>query len=181
MEEFRIKQEELKEQLKLEKEMVEAHELSLTNGISFQKSYNQFYIIPPQDLELGDKIILPEDCLVELTNLDVFQKQKAVNFQLEISYKITSVGKDNSIRKLMTYCGINEFTAPENTLGLPPKIIDTLKYHGEFGKDESENLYFDPFIPPFPVSSTAKLKNAMPFFPFSKEIFSFFKSIYFIT
>jgi hypothetical protein len=153
MEEIRMRQEELKEKLRIEKELLDLHEQSLTNGIHFQKQFSNFYVIPPQELELGDKIILPEDSLVELTNLDVFQKHQAVNFQLEISYKKKT---ENIIRKLITYCGINEFTAPKETIGLPPKIIDTIQYHSSLSNEEREKNYFDPFIPPnLPTQSNA--------------------------
>lgn len=162
--EYKVKQEELKEQLRLEKEMIELHENQLTNGIHFSKQFVNFYEIETNENEIGDKITLSEDCLVELTNLDVFQKSSAVNFQLEITYK-TNTSPTAPVRRMITYCGINEFTAPKETIGLSPKIVDTIRHHSSSSDAESEEQYYNPFTPPFPTpstTSTATTNNLKP-------------------
>ncbi len=161
--EHRQKQEELKEKIRLEQEMIELHEAQLTNGITYQKQFQQFYEIQTNETEIGDKITLSEDCLVELTNLDVFQKSSAVNFQLEIFYRLVSQSSsaNTSVRRMITYCGINEFTAPKETIGLSPKIVDTIRLHSGFNDVESEEQYFNPFTPPFPTTQTSNHSNTL--------------------
>jgi hypothetical protein len=181
LEALRIEQEELREKQRLEKEAIELHEAQLTNGISFTKAFANQHIYEidnsTTENEYGDKIILSEDCLLELTNLDVFQRDSSVNFQLEIFYKIGDLTQkslaQSAIRKMITYCGINEFTAPKEMIGLSPKIIDTLKYHSTLPSEEIEKQYFNPFIPPFSnadynsSSTSSTFPSSISFFPSS--------------
>jgi hypothetical protein len=176
LEALRVEQEELREKQRLEKEAIELHEAHLTNGISFSKAFanQQIYEIDNSttENEYGDKIILSEDCLVELTNLDVFQRDSSVNFQLEILYKLNG-DTPNSLtqsatRKMITYCGINEFTAPKDMIGLSPKIVDTLKFHSTLSSEETENQYFNPFVPPFSsASNNSSTNSSLSLFPSS--------------
>ena len=75
---------------------------ALTGGVSFIVGGLSAYPIEGED----DKVILPESCLVDLSNLDVFGKGPV---QLRLSKKD---GK-------YTHVGIREFSAPAGKIGLP--------------------------------------------------------------
>ena len=93
------------------KQIAENEELRITGGIRFNH-YLKPYTIDGED----DKIILPEDCLTELTQQDAFTRG-AMTFKLSLK---------GSSTEQSTHCGVREFSAPAGCIGLPPKVIASL-------------------------------------------------------
>lgn len=98
------------EQAEMEKQIAEEDERRITGGIRFSHQLKP-YEIEGED----DKVILPEECLTELTQQDAFGRG-ALTFQL--CFKASS-NKE-------THCGVREFSAPAGTIGIPKKVIDSL-------------------------------------------------------
>lgn len=82
-------------------------ERKLTGGVTFYRELRP-YRIEGYD----DKVILPEESLKALTEEDAFVGAMLFNIQCN--------GK-------ASHCGVREFSAKEGTIGLPPKILDTMK------------------------------------------------------
>lgn len=99
------------EQEEMARQMAEDDERRITGGIRFLHSLKP-YIIEGED----DKVILPEECLTELTQQDAFGRG-ALTFQL--------VCKSSS-KESITHCGVREFSATAGTIGVPQKVIDSL-------------------------------------------------------
>lgn len=126
---LRQKRREEEEVRKEEAERVRLEDEALTGGVSFIVGGLSAYPIDGED----DKVILPESCLVDLSNLDVFGKGPV---QLRLSKKD---GK-------YTHVGIREFSAPAGKIGLPEKVVFTLTggkmkeeiYEGYDEMDEGE-------------------------------------------
>ena len=84
-------------------------EQALTGGVTFNIGGLTAYPIEGED----DKVILPEECLVDLSNLDVFGKGPVLLRLFKQDGKFTHVG-------------IREFSAPAGMIGLPEKVVFTL-------------------------------------------------------
>lgn len=103
-------------QKKAERELAEEalraeieRENALTGGIKFN------HMLIPYKIEgEDDKIILPERCLTDLTEQDTFGRGPAT-FRLS-----------DSVSQRQTHCGVREFTAPEGSIGLPTKVLESL-------------------------------------------------------
>lgn len=107
------KRQEEREAAELARELAEAEERQLTGGVKFQ-ALLQPYAVEGED----DKVLLPESCLTQLTEQDVFGKRPAL-------FRLTVAFADGS--EATTHCGVREFSAPEGSIGLPPKIVETLR------------------------------------------------------
>lgn len=110
------KKKEEDEMERLRQEQLTMQEFQLTNGIMFEKRFAHFYAL--SDERDDDKVVLPEDYLVELNQLDVFGKG-ALIFRLICTVSLSQ-------NPIITHAGIREFTAPSNHIGLPRKVIDTI-------------------------------------------------------
>lgn len=98
------------ERAELERQLAEAEEQRITGGIHFTHILRA-YQIDGED----DKVILPEDCLTELTQQDAFTRG-AMTFQLKYTYQS---------KVLITHCGVREFSAPAGSIGIPKKVLDS--------------------------------------------------------
>jgi hypothetical protein len=105
------KRKEEEDNKRIELERIELLELEATGGIKYSGVYEIFKI----DGE-DDKVTLPENVLLELSNQDAFSNGV---FFFELQCNISGI-----IRK--THCGVREFSSSPNTIGLPPKVIDSL-------------------------------------------------------
>lgn len=105
------KKKEEKENKRIELERLEILELERTGGIKYSGVF-EIFKIGGED----DKVILPENVLLELSTQDAFSNGV---FFFELVCNISGI-----IRK--THCGVREFSSPPNTIGLPPKVIDSL-------------------------------------------------------
>eukprot|EP01032_Pedospumella_encystans_P020295 gene20295-23057_t len=99
------------EKEEMARQIAEDDERRITGGIRFLHSLKP-YLIEGED----DKVILPEDCLTELTQQDAFGRG-ALTFQL-VCKSLT--------KEATTHCGVREFSAPAGTIGVPQKVIDSL-------------------------------------------------------
>ena len=99
------------EKAEMERLLAEEDERRITGGIQFLHNLKP-YAIDGED----DKVILPEDCLTELTQQDAFGRG-ALTFQLTFL-----TGPKQSV----THCGVREFSAPAGTIGVPKTVIDSL-------------------------------------------------------
>ena len=99
------------EQAEMARLLAEEGERRVTGGIRFLHNLKP-YAIDGED----DKVILPEDCLTELTQQDAFGRG-ALTFQLSLQ----TVAKE-----AVTHCGVREFSAPAGTIGIPKTVIDSL-------------------------------------------------------
>lgn len=80
-------------------------------------------LIPYEIEGNDDKVILSEDMLNELTTQDAFSKGP-------MYFKVTATRKDsttNETRTKVTHVGVREFTAEKGRIGIPPKVVDSLK------------------------------------------------------
>lgn len=103
------------EQAEIAKQLSIDAENMLTGGVKFSHNLKP-YLIEGED----DKVILPEACLTELTQQDAFGRG-ALSFQL--SHAISGLmTEDNRI----THCGVREFSAPEGSIGIPPKVLASI-------------------------------------------------------
>lgn len=109
LEAMRQKRREEEDAKKEEEERVRLEEEALTGGVYFNVGGLSAYSIEGED----DKVILPESCLVDLSNLDVFGKGPV---QLRL---FKNDGE-------YTHVGIKEFSAPPGKIGLPEKVVFTL-------------------------------------------------------
>lgn len=109
LEERRIAKREEEERKAAEERVLALEEECLTGGISFSAGSLTPYVIDGED----DKVILPESCIVDLSNLDVFGKGPI----------LMQLSKADGT---YTHSGVREFSAPADSIGLPRKIIFTL-------------------------------------------------------
>ena len=109
LEAMRQKRREEEDAKKEEEERVRLEEEALTGGVSCNVGGLSADSIEGED----DKVILPESCLVDLSNLDVFGKGPV---QLRL---FKNDGE-------YTHVGIKEFSAPPGKIGLPEKVVFTL-------------------------------------------------------
>jgi len=89
-------------------------ELALTGGINFQESSLEPYLLENSE---DDKVILPESALHTLNQADAFSK--GVLF-----FQIRAIG--GSCSTYTTHCGVREFSASRNKIGLPIKVIESI-------------------------------------------------------
>ena len=87
----------------------EEAELTRTSGVRFTRELHPYPIDSDED-----KVILPESSLLELTNLNAFQ-HGALTFELTCSASA-----------VVTHCGVREFSAPEGSIGVPRRVVNTL-------------------------------------------------------
>lgn len=99
------------------RQLAEAEEQKITGGIRFTHRMTS-YVIDGED----DKVILPEDCLSELTQEDAFIRG-AMCFRLQWTDKEGAVHT--------THCGVREFSAPAGSIGMPKKVLDSLSIPSE--------------------------------------------------
>jgi len=85
-------------------------ELKLTGGVNLELHGLVPYVL--EDAE-DDKVVLSESALQTLTQQDAIGKG-VMQFRLSSSKLHT------------THCGVREFSAPENMIGLPRKVIESL-------------------------------------------------------
>lgn len=108
-----------REEEELERDRMEAEELAdlqLTGGIRCQHTLIPFQI--SEESEKGDdKLLLPEECLNELTNQDVFGRGVVI-------FRVTATSSTG--QTYVTYAGIREFSAPSQHVGLPKKVLDCI-------------------------------------------------------
>jgi hypothetical protein len=106
------REEQLKLLAQLEEERLEKERLDMikTAGIKLRVENLIPYDIEGED----DKIILPESCLSQLTSQDAFTLGACL-FEL--------IDQNGNV---ITHCGVREFNADENSIGIPPKIKNTL-------------------------------------------------------
>lgn len=106
------KRREEEEARRIQLELEEAEENRITGGINCKHVLTP-YSIDADHETADDKVILPELCLTQLSNQDVFGKNVVI-FRLS--------GSNGSI----THGGVREFSAPEGHIGLPKKVLDCL-------------------------------------------------------
>ena len=94
-------------------------ELALTGGISFE----QIYLATCNEELEEDKVILPESALATLSNQDAFSHGVML-------FTITRLDA-NGVVIATTHCGVREFSAPEGTIILSRKVVDSLNCLGE--------------------------------------------------
>jgi hypothetical protein len=124
MESYRAGQKELEElaaRLAVEREVIEEQkrveeetESARTKGIRFREELTPV----PIDSD-DDRVILPESCLIALTNANAFL-HGALNFQVMCA----------GFASAATHCGVREFSAAEGTIGLPRKVVHSLTAGG---------------------------------------------------
>lgn len=101
------------EERRIQIEIEEAEEIRLTGGIRCKHNLIP-YAIDAAHETADDKIILPEECLSELSEQDVFGKNVVI-------FRISSQQLG-----LVTHGGVREFSAPSGHVGLPKKVLDCL-------------------------------------------------------
>lgn len=112
------KRREEEESRRIQAEIEEAEENRLTGGIRCKHDLIP-YIIDEEHETADDKLILPEDCLTELSGQDVFGTNVVI-------FRITAQsGK-------VTHAGVREFSAPVGHVGLPKKVVDC--FGGDIGQ-----------------------------------------------
>lgn len=97
---------------RIQAELEEAEEVRQTGGIKCKHQLIP-YSIDAEHETADDKVILPEDCLTELSNQDVFGRNVVI-------FRVT--GNNGTT----THCGVREFSAPSGHIGLPKKVLDCL-------------------------------------------------------
>jgi len=97
-----------------EAQLLAQRELALTGGIKFQESSLEPYLLENSE---DDKVILPESALHTLTQADAFSKG-VLFFQIRAS--------GGSYSTYTTHCGVREFSASPNKIGLPIKVIESM-------------------------------------------------------
>lgn len=100
------------ENRRVQAELEEAEEMRLTGGIRCKHNLIP-YAIDTKHETADDKILLPEECLTELSNQDVFGRNVVI-------FKIS--GSNG----LVTHGGVREFSAPPGHVGLPKKVLECL-------------------------------------------------------
>lgn len=117
---------EQEEALRIERELVEAEEFRLTGGIKFSHKLIP-YLINEEHEKADDKVILPEDCLTELSAQDVFGRNVVI-FRLSATLTAEEGLDIQSTTKsaVTTHCGVREFSAQPGHIGLPRKVFDCL-------------------------------------------------------
>ncbi len=108
-EERRVKKREEDERRHAEENAAKLADEALTGGITFTVKKLTPYVIDGED----DKVILPESCIVDLSNLDVFGKGPI----------LMRLSKEDG---KFTHSGVREFSAPAGSIGLPRKVVFTL-------------------------------------------------------
>lgn len=125
---------EQEEAQRVEREQAEAEEARLTGGIKFSHKLIPF-LIDEEHEKADDKVILPEDCLTELSAQDVFGRNVVI---FRLSAALTpeeGVENQSAIKSIVTtHCGVREFSAPPGHIGLPRKVFDCLG--GNLGRIE---------------------------------------------
>ena len=105
------------EEKESERQRLIAAERALTGGVEYVAT-----LIPYATEGEDDKVLLPETALGYLTTQDAFTNGPAM-FQLTVSNAgMTGTSVDQKI----THCGVREFSASPDTIGLPRKVIDSL-------------------------------------------------------
>ena len=109
------------EEKESERQRLIAAERALTGGVEYVAT-----LIPYATEGEDDKVLLPETALGHLTTQDAFTNGPAM-FQLTVSDGTLSgiTGSVTTATK-MTHCGVREFSAAPDTIGLPRKVIDSL-------------------------------------------------------
>lgn len=112
----------------LEEERVEHEKLiySKTGGINFCLQNLIPYEIDGED----DKVILPESSLMKLDEQHAISSGPLL-FQLSYQPKIIQNNQMTISSDITTHCGVREFSATEGTIGLPPKVINSLLKHAD--------------------------------------------------
>ena len=123
--ELRLIKRETEEKLAEERDELLVADRLLTGGITFLEDHLAPYLIEGED----DKIILPESCLIELNQLDVFVGKGPVLLRLRRSCL-------SSETEEYTHCGIREFSAKPGTIGIPSKIL-----HSILSRDKGNHPY----------------------------------------
>ena len=115
------------EEKESERQRLIAAERALTGGVEYTAT-----LIPYATEGEDDKVLLPETALGHLTTQDAFTNGPAM-FQLTVSdatiSSMTGTGTGptvTTVEKKMTHCGVREFSAAPDTIGLPRKVIDSL-------------------------------------------------------
>lgn len=104
-----------------EEQQRKERELVLTGGVSFEETY-----LATCNGELEeDKIILPESALTTLSTQDAFHN----GVMLFVIHRLDTEGHVTST----THCGVREFSAPEGTIVLSRKVVDSLNTVEEEG------------------------------------------------
>jgi hypothetical protein len=116
------------ERAEMARQIAEIEEQRITGGIKFSHVLKVFHIEGEDD-----KVILSEDCLTELTQQDAFTRG-AMTFQLSVT------GADGVMRT--THCGVREFSAPVGTIGLPPKVRDSLSLPADLAGSEVAQIKY---------------------------------------
>jgi ubiquitin fusion degradation protein 1 len=110
--EYAVRRREELEYAEQVRQQEEAEEMRLTGGVRF------CHVLTPFEVNGDDdKVLLSEDCLTELTQQDVFEKRPAL-FQLQVGLSSGEVR--------VTHCGVREFSAATGSIGLPPKVLNSL-------------------------------------------------------
>lgn len=92
-----------------ELELRRAEEQRITGGITFNVTLTPY----PIDAE-DDRVLLPQSCLETLTSQDAFGHGP-------LTFRLIDAATGR-----ITHCGVREFTAPESTIGLPTKVLQSL-------------------------------------------------------
>lgn len=109
-----------------ERQKVAEAERALTGGIDYSATLIPYEVTDSED----DKVILPENALGYLTTQDAFSNGPAV-FQLTVTSKNNSSSGGGVADIKTTHCGVREFSAAADTIGLPKKVIDSLWSDGQ--------------------------------------------------
>jgi len=111
-----VRRREEEEAQRARQEAEELADLQLTGGIRCQHTLIPFQIKEESEKN-DDKLLLPEECLTELTSQDVFGRGVVI-------FRVT--GTSSLGQTYITYAGIREFSAPAQHVGLPKKVLDCL-------------------------------------------------------
>jgi hypothetical protein len=109
------------EKLEMERQLAKEEENRLTGGIQFKKQLIP-YAVDGED----DKVLLPEDCLTDLSQQDAFGRGAAMfELRAEVVRYSTTDSQSGTITS-GTHCGVREFSAPAGHIGLPKKVVECL-------------------------------------------------------
>lgn len=97
-----------------EEQQRKEREVALTGGISFE----QIYLATCNDELEEDKIVLPESALGTLNSQDAFSNGVML-------FTISRLDAEGNVLST-THCGVREFSAPEGTVVLSRKVINSL-------------------------------------------------------
>lgn len=87
-------------------------EFLMTGGIQFEMRGLEAYLLETSE---DDKIVLPESAFQSLTRVDAFSSG-VVTFRIAAECSFQN----------FTHCGVKEFSAPNNKVGLPMKVVESL-------------------------------------------------------